>query len=145
MEFLASKRETLRVVCPSEVGSYAFCGEAYKSADDLHCPQDFDEATYVELRALTPSERRAAQAMAPAYPGEDADERVRTAWVLELQRAYLAFGLVSIDHEQWTATKTGRFLGRRHWSMDDIDRIPDDDALWLGLCVYRLSHPKPAP
>lgn len=142
MQFLATKRETVRVVCPSEADSYAFCNDAYKSGDHLKCPQDLEGVTYVELRALTPSERRAAQAMAPAYPGEDADERVRTAWVLELQRTYLAFGLVAVDHDEWTATKSERFLGYRHWSMDEIDRIPDDDAMWLGLAVYRLSHPK---
>ena len=115
--------------------------QEYHQAADLQCPQDAPDVTWFEIRPLTTSERRAAGAMLPDYPAEDS-ERMRTAWVLELQRAYLAFGLVSVDAEGWPESKTARFLGHAHWAFDVLDLIPEATQVWLGNAVYQLSHPK---
>lgn len=136
-----TKTETLRVFSPYEEDQKM--PDAYKSGDDLNCPQDTDGVTWFEIRALTPSERRAAGAKAPDYPeGDDVPERAQTAWILELQRAYLAFGLISVNHDEWIYAKTDRFLGQAHWSDAALDAIPIDTQVWLANAVYRLSHPK---
>ena len=133
--------ETLRVFSPYEENQTT--SDKYKSGDDLSCSQDVEGVTWFEIRALNQSERRAASAKAPDYPdGEQGTERAQTAWILELQRTYLAFGLQSVEHEQWQFQKDQRFIGQAHWSDAALDAIPQDTQVWLANAVYRLSHPK---
>jgi hypothetical protein len=81
--------------------------------------------------------------MAPDLPdGEDDSDRAQTAWILELQKCYLAFGLVNVEHDEWQAEKSARFLGQKHYPLESIDAIPADTQVWLANAVYQLSHPK---
>jgi hypothetical protein len=133
--------ETLRVFSPFEESQTM--PEEYQHGADLSCPQDTDGVTWFEIRALTQSERRAASAMAPDLPdGEDDSDRAQTAWILELQKCYLAFGLVNVEHDEWKAEKSARFLGQKHYPLESIDAIPSDTQVWLANAVYQLSHPK---
>lgn len=133
--------ETLRVFSPFEDSQTT--SDDYQRGVDLTCPQDVEGVTWFEIRALTPSERRAATAMAPDIPdGEDGSDRAQTAWILELQKCYLAFGLVNVEHDEWKAEKGQRFLGKRHYSIEALDMLPGDTQVWLANAVYTLSHPK---
>ena len=132
--------ETLRVFSPYEEKQTT--SDKYKSGDDLSCPQDAKGVTWFEIRALNQSERRAASAKAPDYPEEQGSERAQTAWILELQRTYLAFGLQSVEHKDWSFKKDSRFIGQARWPDAAIDAIPMDTQVWLANAVYRLSHPK---
>ena len=132
--------ETLRVYSPYEPNQDM--PDDYKSGDNLRCPQDAEGVTWFEIRALTQSERRAASAKAPDYPEDYHGERAQTAWILEMQRAYLAFGLQAVEHDDWKHEKSARFLGQSHWSDEALDSIPADTQVWLANAVYRLSHPK---
>ena len=134
-----TKKDTFRVFSPFEESQDM--PDAYQKGDDLTCPQDVDGVTWFEVRPLTSSERRAARAMCPELP-DDAGERLRTAWILELHRCYLSFGLVSVEHEQWAEKKAFRFLGRQCWTGDQLDAIPEETQVWLANAVFQLSHPK---
>ena len=133
--------EALRVFSPYETNQET--SDQYKSGDDLKCNQSADDVTWFEISALNQSERRAATAMAPDYPEPDQyGERAPTAWILELQRCYLLFGLRAVEHDDWSFKKSERFLGRQHWPDDALDAIPEDTQVWLANAVYKLSHPK---
>ena len=133
--------EVLRVFSPYEPNQDM--PDEYKSGDDLTCPQGVDGVTWFEIRALTQSERRAASGKAPDYPeGEAVSERAQTSWILELQKSYLQFGLQSVAHDDWTFSKSERFLGQSHWPEQAIDAILSETQVWLANAVYRLSHPK---
>jgi hypothetical protein len=134
-----TKKDTLRVFSPFE--SSQKVSDAYEKGEDLTCPQDVDGVTWFEIRPLTSSERRAARAMAPELPDDESD-MMRSAWILELQKSYLAFGLVNVEHEGWEATKCKRFLGRAHFELDALDAIPEETQIWLANAVFQLSHPK---
>lgn len=132
--------ETLRVFSPYEPDQDM--PKDYEHGTDLKCPQDVDGVTWFKIRTLTQSERRAATAMAPDMPEGEHSDRATTAWILELQKCYLAFGLVAVEHDEWKAEKTARFLGQRHWPIEELDKLPTNTQVWLANAVYQLSHPK---
>lgn len=141
LTFTTNINDSIRVFSPYEAGVEVT--KKYEQVTDLQCDQSQDDVTWFSIRGLTPSERRAATAMAPALPEDSEADRVRTAWLLELHKSYLCFGLQGCEDENWKAKKTSQFLGCRHFSLADIDQIPEETQIWLGFAVYSLSHPKP--